>query len=198
MSIDPKRAIVDLVGVALQSMRAARDIANASGTEHHELYAKLSLTTGMVAGLVMEVARTTESSDAVQPDTLSPFEAEIMQVVHVHGKIAKSPVGTMAAYALSSLVKRRLLVPANPEGSEFIVPRYLPIGENGALVMVSRGTAVMYDTIMRGENYDVTRNPHVRDSVVKQCWRLVDAGIAVWLGEGEHVIAKNPDVPFKP
>lgn len=186
--IDTNGTIADFLNIALTAVRNARGIAQAAGDDSA---VGLFLLSQNVAGAIAHHAgKAVEHVTGKPSDELSPFEAEVMMVVQQHGKITKSAPGTMSAYALNSLVKRRLLVPANVEGSEFIVPRYLPLGENGAAVMVSRGTAAMYDTIMNGQVYTVTSNPHVRDSVIKQCWRLVDAGIAKWVDEGTTGIVK--------
>lgn len=192
MSIDPKRAIVDLLGVSLQAMRAASDIAN-NGTENHGLYTKLSVTTGMLAGIVMEVARTTEDETENESDALSPFEAEIMQMVHAHGTIRTPSQGTPGAYALLSLVKRGKLMSTRPGSGEYVIPCYLPIGEGGKPVAVGHGLGKIYRAIMDGAQYDPKTSQYSTDMVIKSCQRLVDAGLAIWR-EGK-LMKKPNDIP---
>lgn len=178
MSIDTNGVIADFLNVGLTAIRRARDVARAANSDDA---LGLFLLSQQVAGAISHHAGKAVEQVTGQPsEELSPFEAEVMMVVRQHGKIGKQPVGTMADYAVQSLLKRTLLVRANPEGSEYILPRYLPLGEDGAMVLVSRGTAYIYDQIMAGNEYVVTNNENVRHSVIRQCNRLVDAGLASW------------------
>ena len=186
MTLDPKRAIAALMATSLQAMRAARDIANTS--HDHALYVKLSVGCGMVGGIVSDLVR--DLKDEAGDDTLSPFEAEIMRMVHEHGTIRTPSQGTPGAYALLSLVKRGKLMPTRPGSGEYVIPCYLPIGEGGKTVAVGHGLGKIYRAIMDGAQYDPKTSQYSTDMVIKSCQRLVDAGLAIWW---EGKLMKKPN-----
>lgn len=187
--ISPNGTIVDFLNIALTAVRKARDIARATGDEDA---LGLYLLSQNVAGAVAQhTSKTVEEVTGQPSDHLTPFEAEILEMVRVHGSVKAAPAGTPAAYALASLLARGKLSQKMPGVAEYYVPMKLPLGENGALIRVSLAIERIYTSIMAGLDYDPNSSQNPAQAI-KACQRLVDAGLAIWW---EGKLMKAPGEP---
>lgn len=187
--ISPNGAIVDFLSIALTAVRKARDIARATGDEDA---LGLYLLSQRVAGAIaLHTSKTVEEVTGKPSDHLTPFEAEILEMVRVHGTVKAPPAGTPAAYALASLLARGKLSQKMPGVAEYYEPLLLPIGENGAMIRVSLAMEGIYASIKAGHEYNPNGSRHP-EQAIKSCQRLVDAGLAYWW---EGKLMKKPVEP---